>query len=770
MGSGTVRYTFAANPGNTSRSGTISLDGRNFQINQAGANCTYTLSATSTNFAAGGGSGSFVIMTQSGCPWGAVSSTNWIQTSSSGTGTGTVNFTFDPNTNNCNSRIGTIAVGGQTFMVTQAGGSGSYRFAATATNVAATAGSGSVGFNAGTGCSWSATNQAGWLTLTGGQSGTGSGAISYTFDANPNSLTRSNTITAQGRTFTVIQAPATCSYTLTPTNPVNFSVSGGTGTVDVLTLTGCPWTATSRANWLTIISGQSGTGSVTVTYTVADNTGNCTNRSGTLIIGGQTNTVTQEAGSGHYALTSSNTTAAAVAGSGSVSLTAGVGCPWTATSSDSWLHTTSRGTGNGTVSYTLDTNSDATNRLGKITVQGQILTVLQRTLTAILSVQANPANGGTVSGGGSYTVSNNVQISARANNGWTFTGWSDGSSNAQHIVRMPEGGATYTANFSQHPDQTAKLTVQANPGMGGQVSGRGTFAIGNQQQIAATANSIWQFTGWSDGNSNAQRLVIVPAEGASYTAEFAVVFPGTAPVIVTPPVITNSLLVIRHQFMVVAGETNVFTVGAADPVDDNLLRYRWSFGDATNSDWSASASATHVYPTNNCGPYTANVTVSNLESAVSSNLNVSVACQLPLTKLQLGLNFAKTTADSCALIAKLDLVGITNITQLTEVLVDVADAQVPFTLNSTGRGTNATGNCRMVYTKPTKTKPGFWTLTVALRKGTWASQWGAYGLTNATINLPVVTLPVGVLIGKDGFATEKQLNYRAVINQTGTAK
>ena len=774
-GSGALSYTFDANPGNSSRSGTITLPtqtNQTFIVNQAAANCTYALTATSTNVAASASTGNVEITALAGCPWGAISNTNWLHTSSSGIGTGTLRYSVDNNTINCSARSGTITVGGQTFTVTQAGGSGSDSFAVTATNVAANAGSGSVRFSAGIGCPWSVTNLANWVTITNGQSGNGSGTISYTFDANPDGLSRSNTFTAQGRTFTITQAPATCTYTLAPTNNVIFAVSGGTGTVNVLTLTGCVWTATSHANWLTIISGPSGTGAVTVSYVVADNSGNCTNRTGILTIGGQTNTVTQDAGFGSYALASSNATVTAIAGSGSVSLTAGLGCPWLATSgSANWLHTTSSGTGNGTVNYTFDSNSSATNRSGTITVHGQILTVQQRALTAIMTVLANPANGGTVSGGGSYTVSNNVQISARANNGWTFTGWSDGSTNAQHIVRITDGGATYTANFSQHTNQTATLTVQANPGIGGTVSGGGTFAVGNQQQIAARANSIWRFASWSDGNSNAQRLVSVPANDASYTANFVIVFPGTAPVIVTPPIITNSLLVIRQQFMVVAGETNIFSVGAADPVDDNLLRYQWRFGDATNSDWSSSALATHVYATNYCGPYTANVTVSNLESAVSSNLTVSVACQLPLTKLQLGLNFAKTNADSCALIAKLNLAGITNLTQLTAVQVDVADAQVPFALNSNGRGTNANGICRVVYTKPTKTKPGFWTLTVALRKGTWSPQWGAYGLTNATISPPVlVTLPVGVLLGKDGFATEKQLDYRAIKNQTGTAK
>ena len=773
-GSSAASYTFDANPGNSSRNGTISVQGQTFTVYQAAASCTYafvvgTNVVTNINVAAGVSTNVVGIATRVDCPWSAISNTNWLHTTSSGPGTGTVRYTVDDN-NDCSARSGIISVGDQTFTVMQVAGSGSYRFAVSQTNVDASAGSGSVGLTAGIDCPWSVTNQANWLTITNGQSGTGSGAIRYTFDANPDGLSRTGTIAVLNQTFSIIQKSATCTDAFAPTNDVNFAVSGGTGSVDVLTLTGCVWNATSQASWLTIISGQSGTGSGTVSYVVADNSGNCTNRSGTLSVGGQTNTVTQDAGFGSYSLASSNASVTASAGSGSVYLTAGVGCLWTATSSNTnWLHTTSRGSGNGTVSYAFDSNSGATSRSGTITVQGQTLTVRQGALTSIMTVQANPTDGGTVSGGGSYTVGNNVQISERAFNRWTFTGWSDGSTNAQYIVRMPDGGATYTANFSTNPLQTAVITVQANPSYGGTARGGGTYPVGNQQQLSASANPGWQLAGWNDGDSNALRLVSVPADGASYTANFVALFSG--PIIITPPIITNSLLVIGRQFLVVAGETNVFDVGAVDPADNNPLQYQWTFGDAEVSEWSSNSMATHAYTTNSCRSYIASVTVSNTQSAVTSNLTVNIACRLALSKLQLGLNFAKPNADSCTLIGKLDIPGVSNVTQVASVLVDVENAQVPFTLNAKGRGTNPNGVCRLVYTKSTKTQPGFWTLTAALRNGAWNPPWGAAGLTNATIKTPVpVTLAVGVLLGTDAFAAETNLNYTASQNQTGTAK
>ena len=64
------------------------------------------------------------------------------------------------------------------------------------------------------------------------------------------------------------------------------------GIADVLTGSGCAWTATSNVGWITITSGASGTGGGQVTYSVTPNTSGAT-RTGTLTIAGQTFTITQ---------------------------------------------------------------------------------------------------------------------------------------------------------------------------------------------------------------------------------------------------------------------------------------------------------------------------------------------------------------------------------------------------------------------------------------------------------------------------------------------
>ena len=253
-----------------------------------------------------------------------------------------------------------------------------------------------------------------------------------------------------------------------------------------------------------------------------------------------------------------------------------------------------------------------------------------------------------------------------------------------------------------------------------------------------------------------------------------------ATVIVAAPAVTNALLTIPNIFIVTAGDTNVFTVGAMDP-DGNSLSYQWQFGDGETNSLSAVSEATHVYPgTNNCGPYTASVTVSDGAATVSSNLAVIVACDMnmskPIGKLTATVNFdpKKPNADSASLTARLDLgAAYMPFAPLgLKLTVDISGAQLPFTLDKNGRGVSPNGTCRLAYTKPTKKLPGYWTATVTLSKGNWRNQWANYGLDNVPHKSPgkPVTLPVVVLIGGEAFAAEPTLHYTAALNKTGTAK
>jgi hypothetical protein len=254
------------------------------------------LTQTSQTFHATGGTGNVGVNAQSGCGWNATCSASWINVmAGSGTGSGTVTYSVAPNTSTT-SRTGTINVAGQTFTVMEAGATScSFSISPASLSVAAGGGSGSVQVTAPAGCSWTAASNNSWISVTtGGNSVTGSGAVSYSVAANTGTTSRTGTITIGGQTFSVIQAAAAgqCSYSLSATSRT-FSSSGGRFSVYVTTGSACGWTATSNASWITIRYGKSGIGYGRVIYEVAAKS-NTTPRTGTITVAGITHTVYQK--------------------------------------------------------------------------------------------------------------------------------------------------------------------------------------------------------------------------------------------------------------------------------------------------------------------------------------------------------------------------------------------------------------------------------------------------------------------------------------------
>jgi hypothetical protein len=143
------------------------------------------------------------------------------------------------------------------------------------------------------GCNWNAVSSAGWLTVTGGDRGLGTGIVNFTIAANADDSERIATITVGPSTFTVSQSGG-CSFTLTPASQ-GFNPPGGTGSISVSAPPGCSWTATRSGSWITITSGASGSANGVVRYSVAAN-GGSTTRVGTLTIAGRPVTITQSSG------------------------------------------------------------------------------------------------------------------------------------------------------------------------------------------------------------------------------------------------------------------------------------------------------------------------------------------------------------------------------------------------------------------------------------------------------------------------------------------
>jgi len=337
-----------------------------------------------------GGASKFSVTAQPECAWDVTTSANWISgfSPASGQGSRDVDFRIAPNDNDA-ARDGEIVVNNGSTRVAQRAGC-RYDAAPPSQNVGVNGGGASVTVTATSDCPWTATTDVNWITLSPPLSGTGSATVNFTVA--PGSNERTGTILIAGRRATVTQTgnPA-CTVAIAPTSQ-NVAVAGGSGTVAVTTQGGCRWTAMSNAPWLTLATGDSGTGNGSVTFNVAANTG--ATRSGTLTIGGNAFTVSQEAAGAPactFSIAPSNQDAPATGITGTITVTAGSGCAWTAASNAPWISVTSgaTGNGNGVVGYSIAANSGA-QRAGTLTVAGQTFTVTQAAVAASCTYSISP--------------------------------------------------------------------------------------------------------------------------------------------------------------------------------------------------------------------------------------------------------------------------------------------------------------------------------------------------------------------------------------------
>lgn len=124
-GNGSVGLTIAANTG-AARSGTASIAGQTFTVNQAAfvAPCTYSIAPTSQAMPALGGTGTVTVTTTAACAWTASSNAPWLTITSGAAGTGSGSVGFSAAANSAGARSGTLTIAGQTFTVTQAAAAG----------------------------------------------------------------------------------------------------------------------------------------------------------------------------------------------------------------------------------------------------------------------------------------------------------------------------------------------------------------------------------------------------------------------------------------------------------------------------------------------------------------------------------------------------------------------------------------------------------------------------------------------------------------------
>jgi hypothetical protein len=121
-----------------------------------------------------------------------------------------------------------------------------------------------------------------------------------------------------------------------------------------------------------------------------------------------------------------------------------------------------------------------------------------------ITVSANPANGGTVTGGGSYQQGQSCTVAATANTGYTFTNWTENgnvvSTNASYTFNVT-GNRTLVAHFTYNMPQNYTVNISVNPTVGGSAIGDGSYQEGQSCTVIATPAEHYTFANWTENGN-----------------------------------------------------------------------------------------------------------------------------------------------------------------------------------------------------------------------------------------------------------------------------
>lgn len=359
--------------------------------------CTYAVTPAEADVSAAGGTLSVQVTTSSTCTWTAATGSAWMTVTAgqTGTGNGTVAVTVQTNTGEV-LRTGTLTIAGRTVTVRQAGTPLPCLYTLVASNddFDAAGGSATVQVATTATCAWQAVSQVPWISISGSATGTGTGQVTFTVAANPETMGRTGTLTLAGQTIHIEQRgnTAACEYRVEPVTLFTCMSWSQDLVSQVSTQAGCPWTATATVGWMTVIEGESGSGSGTIRVRGSANYD--ARRSAVLqvrwptLTAGQ-NVVVDQAGC-TYAVSTTAMAFTASGGTGRVDVFQQSdpyecggplqnGCVWSAVADVPWITITNSmpRTGDDPVLFTVTANSASTSRTGTITVRSRIVTITQ---------------------------------------------------------------------------------------------------------------------------------------------------------------------------------------------------------------------------------------------------------------------------------------------------------------------------------------------------------------------------------------------------------
>lgn len=224
------------------------------------------------------------------------------------------------------------------------------------------------------GTAWNFSSSEDWVTLSGGNSGSGGGSHTLQVGANPTVYPREAKVTFGTAELTVFQSGRVVTL---DKRSGSFGNDGGSLTLQVSAEAGGTWTAESDVDWIAIAQGAQGQGSGAVFYIVSPFVGGAPSRTAKITVAGIEHLITQ---SGYTVSISPNAqTVSGDGGKGIVEVSASIEAVWQALALEPWITILGGqdGIGNGRIEYVLTPNETGAPRSGVIVIGGQTHTISQ---------------------------------------------------------------------------------------------------------------------------------------------------------------------------------------------------------------------------------------------------------------------------------------------------------------------------------------------------------------------------------------------------------
>lgn len=558
-GTRTLSFTIARYDEVSTRRGTLTIADNTFTVYQTGRRMQLkSYSVTSDYFSE---TVKIRVNALASTEWSVSVNADWMTIADAGNGRGgdEVKIALAEN-QSYNARNGVVTIGTEQFAVRQLGRT-ALVFKINPTKVATFGVDGASGeriaVTATPDLGWSATSSAEWIELYSGYSaGSGNGNVVYKVKPNPTLYPRSGTITITAvdgavavKRLEISQEAAVAELTV---DGYEFEAAGETFVVGVNTGSIVGWNVMDSLDWLSV-SGLSMVWPAEITLTAAANT-SVQPRSGTISIADHEFRVGQK-GRGisvSYDETKVFDTDGKTTGDATenvISVTADADVEWTAVASDpTWIviYEGMSGKGNGTVKYIVAPYVGSGEiRTGMITIGSEIVYVTQRPYE--LSIEPNGQWVDGNSGAGEIQVALDIDgvWNAIATEPWitlvsgydagtgsgkvTFR-YTDNNTGKERAGKIVIAGEIYT--LTQAARQIIAIGAGAE-GHGGHVSGGGSYNLGAEAELVATADDGYEFSYWilPDGATDAtsgETLSVTATAAAEYKAVFTPLAPELA--------------------------------------------------------------------------------------------------------------------------------------------------------------------------------------------------------------------------------------------------